>query len=383
MNQFKSVLSIGFRPFFLLASLIAVINPTFWVSSFIGYSDISPMGSTLFWHSHEMVFGFTTALIAGFLLTASANWTGTKPYSGTPLAFLILFWLIERSSFFLGLNEITFLILSNIFLPLFIILVAIKLNKFPAQKYVFIPFLTALFLAKFMHAYGFFYSVDIAELTGLSSGVALIRFLLFLLAGRVLPFFTRKKLGLSDFAVPNKANMFALFPLILLATPLTQINHVYTVILVLAIIGNLYRNFLMFAKGAQKVPMLWVLHLGINLLVLGLVLELLSIYFPDLNQNQEALHATMAGGLGVVSMGIMTRVSLGHTGRVIKATGPMVAAYLSIALGALLRVFIPMLAPDYYETSLHYASGFWTLGFLYFFFKFAKILWCPRPDGKE
>lgn len=382
MIQFESIFSIGFRPFFLLASLVAVINPTFWISSFAGYSEINPQGSPLFWHSHEMVFGFTSALIAGFLLTASANWTGTKPYSGAPLAILVLFWIIERISFFLGLPDLVFMIVSNIFLPLFIILLATKLNKFPAQKYVFLPFLIALALAKFLHSYGFFYSIDIAQETGLNSGVALIRFLLFLIAGRVLPFFTRKKLSLKELSIPNYANIIALTPLILLATPLTNYELTLVPILILAILGNAHRNYLMFVKGALKVPMLWVLHLGINFLLLGLILELLSVYFPGLNQNKEVLHTTMAGGLSIVAIGIMTRVSLGHTGRDIKATRPMVFAYLSVAIGALIRIIIPITAPNLYESSLHYASGFWTLGFLYFFFKFSKILWTPRPDGK-
>ena len=382
MLSLKSLFSIGFRPFFLLASLIAILNPTLWVSIFTGQTDLAPMGSPLFWHSHEMVFGFTSSLIAGFLLTASANWTNTKAYSGAPLYLLVLFWLLERVSFFISLSDFYFLILSNIFLPLLIILLFLKLNKFPAQKFVFIPFLGALFSAKLMHAYGFLYSIDVAEEIGLDSGIGLIRFLLFLLAGRVLPFFTRVKLGIKEFNIPKSANFLALFPVLILATPISKFESIYILFLFLAIIGNLYRNFLFFKKPILKVPMLWVLHLGLNFLIAGLLLELLSIYYPGLNQNQEALHATMTGGLGVIAIGIMSRVSLGHTGRTIKANPSLILSFLLVFLGALIRAFIPILMPEYYEKSLHFASGFWTLGFLIFFLNFVKVLCSPRPDGK-
>lgn len=380
MINIKSILSIGFRPFFLLAALIAILNPTLWVSTYSGHIDFSPYGSTLFWHSHEMVFGFTSALIAGFLLTASANWTGTRPYSGFPLLLLILLWSIERFSFFFALNDTIFIFFSNLFLPTFLIFMTVKLYKFPAQKYVFLPFILSLALAKFLHIYGFLNSIDQVEAISLGSGVGLIRLLLFLLAGRVVPFFSKMKLDLPEFSIPKHAHLMALIPIVILIFPLSNYKILYTVILCLAIIGNLYRNYLMFLKATLKVPMLWILHLGLSFLVLGLILELLSLYFPVFNSNKEALHTTMAGGLGLISIGIMSRVSLGHTGRIIKATLPMTLAFISVALGALIRGIFPLIFPDHYDASLHYASGFWTLGFLYFLIKFTKILCTPRHD---
>ena len=92
--------SIPFRLFFLLASLIAVLNPTLWISNLFGNIDLAINVTPIFWHAHEMVFGFTAALLGGFLLTASANWTQTVPYRGAPLVFLVLVWLFERCIYF-------------------------------------------------------------------------------------------------------------------------------------------------------------------------------------------------------------------------------------------------------------------------------------------
>jgi len=377
------ILSIGFRPFFLLASLMAILNPTFWVSLLTGHSDISPFGSPLFWHAHEMIFGFSSALIAGFLLTASANWTGTKPTSGWPLLVLIFCWLVERASFFLPLNNFSFLLLSNIFFPTLIVLLAKKLSKSPKQLYVFIPLLSAISLLNFFHSYGFINNEGPLEQVGLNSAISMIRFLVFLMAGRVLPFFTRMKLSLSEFSVSPKITMLALTPLLLLSVPYLKENQmIFGILLFFAIVFNSYRNHLMFHRGALQVPMLLVLHAGLIFMILGLIIELFSIIYPSINQNRESIHATMAGGLGVIGIGIMSRVSLGHTGRVIHADNWICLAFLSVGFGALIRVVMPLFFINFYEVSLHYASGFWTFGFLIFFFKNFKKMMAPRPDGK-
>ncbi|MCO4793335.1 MAG: NnrS family protein [Bacteriovoracaceae bacterium] len=377
------LLSIGFRPFFLLASLIAVLNPTFWISSFKGYSEISPFGNPLFWHAHEMIFGFSSALLAGFLLTASSNWTGKEPYKGFTLLFLIVLWCLERASFFLPLSDLTFLVLSNLFLPTLILLLGLKLHGFPKQQFVFIPFLMALFIAKVSHSVGFVYAENHFEILGANSGTALIRFIVFLIAGRVLPFFTQKRLGIKIPDIPKDAKLTALIPLGILCIPtFDEYTIPYLIALVIALIANGYRNYLMFHKGSLKVPMLLILHIGLNFMVLALVLEAFAIFFPFLNSNREVLHATMAGGFSIVGIGIMTRVSLGHTGREIKADYTIKIAYFSIILGAIIRVFFSLLFPGKYEDGLHYASGLWTLGFLIFFFRFLKVLTFSRPDGK-
>jgi len=383
MSSLKSSLSIGFRPFFLLACFMAVINPTLWVSVFSGHSEFSPYGGPAFWHGHEMIFGFTSALIAGFLLTASSNWTGTKPYSGLTLAFLILTWLLERLSFFISSSDSQFLTLSNSFYPILIILLAIRLKTHKKQLFVFIPILLALACTKALHSFGSIMGDDFYQSIGLDSGVALLRLLVFLIAGRVLPFFTRKRLGLESLEVPPLIHISALAPLFLLAIPnINFFKELFAVLLIIAAMTNLNRLRLLFRTACLRVPMLLVLHIGLLFMILALILEAFSIYYPSLNENREVLHATMAGGMGVIAIGIMTRVSLGHTGRAIKAGITIQMAYLCIFLGAIFRVLIPILFPSYYESSLHYASGFWTLGFLIFIIIFLKPLTTPRPDGK-
>lgn len=385
MNKNIPIFSIGFRPFFLLASLLAVVNPTYWISFFTGNWEFLPLDSPLFWHSHEMIFGFSSALIAGFLLTASANWTGTTPYKGWPLFFLVLLWCIERLSYFIPVGETGYVILSNIFFPVFIIYLFIKLKDHPKQLSVFVPFLFLLGSAKMFHILGYVYTDSSIQESGLLMGVALVRAIVFLIAGRVLPFFTRKKLNIETTPVPPNLQKLTMISLALLCIPFFYESHpnIHLGVLVFALLANTIRNYYLFHKKTLQVPMLYVLHIGLAFMLLGLLLEVLSHLYPELDSSRAALHSTMVGGLGVVSIGILTRVSLGHTGRVIMANRAEILAYFSIIIGALMRVLIPILAPENYDKSLHYASGFWTLGFLIFFIKYIPILFGPRPDSKD
>jgi len=163
MMGFGALLSISFRPFFLLAALIAVINPIVWSLVYrgdliIALSSFDPM----FWHAHEMLFGFSSAIVTGFLLTASANWTGTRPYRGVSLALLIILWMGERLVYFLPVGNIATIFMMNLFFPTLMIMLLRKLWDFPKQKYVFIPLIFMFFLSKLMHSWGYLF--DISEL---------------------------------------------------------------------------------------------------------------------------------------------------------------------------------------------------------------------------
>ena len=375
-----SFLSIAFRPFFILAALIATINPALWASNLLKGFDLPLYVSPLFWHGHEMLFGYTSALVAGFILTASANWTGTTPYKGKPLLLLSSLWIVERLIYLFDCRPLTTLILSHTFYPTLILLLFLKVKNHHKQRNVFIPLLTLIFISSLSHSYGYLFSMESFETLGLRSGVSLITLLLFLILGRVLPFFTRSKTGI-EIAIPASAHKFSLVPLALLCLPI-QSQLFLTVMLTVAFMANSYRNFLMFRKEVIKIPMLLVLHVGLFFLTFSLLVNLLSIYFPDINDNREILHLTMVGGLGLISLGIMTRVSLGHTGRIIKASKMTVVAYLSIFIAAILRSFVPYFFPDFYDNGIYIASKFWALGFILFLFIFGKALFTPRPDGK-
>ena len=210
MRSNSHLFNISFRPFFILAALIAFINPLVWVLSYLGHLPL-PLNlvDPLFWHGHEMLFGFSGALIAGFILTASANWTSSEPYQGNTLMVLSALWVLERVSYFLPLNLHLQFILLNLFFPFLLFLLFLKLRNFPKQKYVFIPILLGLTLGKIFHSFEHIYEVDAIELHGKEIAAGLVRFIVLLIAGRVVPFFTRKKIQGLQIVMPAWSNPMA------------------------------------------------------------------------------------------------------------------------------------------------------------------------------
>lgn len=387
MMGLRALLSISFRPFFLLAALMATINPILWSLVYRG-SIVLPLQSCdpMFWHAHEMLFGFSGAIIAGFLLTASANWTGSAPYRGASLAFLITLWILERVVYFLPLSNEASLLLMNLFFPAMLVMLLIKLWNFPKQKYVFVPLIFLFCVSKFIHSWGYlFSSVSAGELAPLGKGMMIgaIRFLLLLIAGRVIPFFTRRKLGNILNQVPALLNISSLVSVILLIFPwsLYGLKVIPTFILPIALISNGLRQVTWRPKRAASVPMLLILHIGVGFIELSLLVDFLSLFSTFAEETKAGLHLLMAGGMGVVAIGMMTRVSLGHTGRVIKADRPIKLAYFLIITGALARVSIPMVAPEVFTSLLGVIASLWSGGFLIFIIRFLPILCSPRADA--
>ena len=385
MIKNNPILSISFRPFFILAALIAIINPSIWVLSYLGRVSI-PLAvvDPLFWHGHEMIFGFTGALIAGFILTASANWTNSTPYQGKSLLLLVTCWLLERLSYFIFKSEHLQFLIMNLFFPVLSLMLLKKLWSFPKQRNVFMPIVFGISVAKILHSWGYLYSVDYLEESGREIAIGLIRFIILLIAGRVIPFFTRKKIEGININLPNWINPLSLIPVALIVIPWPEAvpRFVLGAILTLALIANVSRQALWKPWVTFNVPILYVLHIGIALINIELLMELIGLFSDQVYYTQSALHLLMAGGLGVVGIGIMTRVSLGYTGRIIRADLWTCLSYSAILMGSLIRVFVPIFFPDIYIRSLQFASGLWTLGFGIFIIKYFKILTTQRPDGK-
>jgi uncharacterized protein involved in response to NO len=385
MNKVPAILSIGFRPFFLLAALIAIINPILWISSYLGHYSFSLNTSSGFWHGHEMIFGFTGALIAGFILTASANWTNTKPYQGGPILILVISWILERLSFLIPGNTVFAFILMNSFFPILAFMLFLKLKNFPKQRNVFIPIILGIMTGKILYCYGQFFGGD--ELGELNRDLAtgLIRLIILLIGGRVIPFFTRKKIQGFQVDVPAWLNPLALVPIIILALPLPESTPkwILAIVLAWAIIAGIYRQITWKPFKSVKVPILFVLHIGVAFIYLGISFELLGLYFDQFLFSKIPLHTLMIGGLGIVGMGIITRVSLGHTGGNIEASKLTVLAYVALILGSIFRVIVPLIWPSFYVNGLYLSVGFWSFGFLLFILEYGKILIGPRPDGKD
>lgn len=380
MAKVSALLSMGFRPFFILAALMAVLNPSIWIAHYLGHISLRLPTSVLFWHGHEMLFGFSGALIAGFILTASPNWTRSLPYQGRSLAFLVVLWTIERLSFFMPVTDGLAFFLMNTFFPALTVMLLLKLQNSPKHKYVFIPILLGITLAKLGYSGGHLFPDMGYERTGQQIGIGLVRFILLLMAGRLIPMFMRKKIeGLQVF-VPVWLNPLALFPIGILALPFPANTppSLLTIIYLWAIITGIIRQGMWLPHRAIKIPLLLVLQMGTGFVYVGLILELIGLYYPTISFSQIPMHMLMVGGLGVLGIGMMTRIALGNTGNPVKADKLIVFAYGCVGLGAILRVILPLLWPQGYATGLNLSVAFWAGGFFIFLIKFWKKLTGPR-----
>lgn len=383
MKRIPAILSIGFRPFFIGVALLAVINPIIWILNYGGHIEVGLQNvSLLFWHGHEMLFGFTGAMIAGFLLTASANWTNSKPYSGWALFLLVAFWFVERVSYLLPIDKIFLLILSNIFFPTLTVMLFLKLVRFPKHKYIFVPILCTLTVASVLHSWGYLFSEGPFELAGKNLAIGVIRFVVLLIAGRVIPFFTFKKIG-TKVEVNPIINSVSLVSVALLVLPFNLINgghYVQTLLFVVAAVSNSIRQAQWRPEKTIKIPILFILHIGIAFVNLSMLFSFIEVYYPLVGLFHSSLHLLMAAGVGTVGIGIMSRVSLGHTGRVIRADQWIQLSYILIVFGGAARVIVPLLFPGMLLNSFVMSALLWSGGFSLFLFRFLKILVTSRPD---
>ncbi len=373
----KNLFSMSFRPFFLLASLLAFLNPSFWVSYYTGHIDLPIYNVTaLFWHGHEMTFAFTSALIAGFILTASSHWSQTTPYHGWPLFFLTLIWSLERIIYFFPLPKSLIFILSTPFLIFLTAMLYTKNRHHHEIRKVFFPLLILFFTFKTLHLYGHLYNHPIIEEIGKYSGLNFIRFLLFLILNKILPFFIKSRVPDFSPEISPLIKKISLMSLFLLIIPWqTSISSLWIVPLYLMAIISMFICFIKWRiDKCFKIPILSILHLGVFILIISLLFEVMAIFNEQFRFSQATLHLFTTGALGIISIGIMGRVSLGHTGRKIQADFLLLLSYFCILLGSGLRIIIPIFFENLYLASLHYASGIWTLGFLIFFLRFFKIL---------
>jgi uncharacterized protein involved in response to NO len=379
-----SLLDLGFRPFFLFGAAWTVLQIAVWSAYQAGGLDWLPLSAPTIWHAHEMIFGYTIAIIAGFLLTASQNWTGIPGVKGGRLLGLVAIWGLARLfSFFWESNLLLFALVDLSFLPLFALaLVPYLWQKRQRNNWVFFPVLGAYFLLNlFIHL----------NLLGVSSfparsclygAVYLTIAVIGLIGGRVLPFFTRAVLpdaGACSLPWLEKACAGALIAFSIVGT-FWEFSREEAFFALLAATLHGARWILWRPWRAWSVPVLFVLHAGYFWLPLGLFLKGLSTlgYLPP----SAALHALTAGCIGTMIYGMITRVALGHSGRPIRPKPVVVGGYFLIWAAALVRVAGPLLLPALAVGSFVASGALWMLAHLIFLAVYAPFLLQPRADGR-
>jgi len=378
--------ALGFRAFFALAGLAALILIVFWNAIFNGTLTSEHYYPNNYWHAHEMLLGYAVAVIAGFLLTAVKNWTGKPTLTGDQLASLCLLWLYGRIlPFYAGLLPDALIALVDFaFLPA----LAYQVSKpiIEAKQYrnlFFIGLIMLLALGNgLIHAEMLGLQGNTATI-GIQLVVATIIILILIIAGRVFPFFTERGIpGTLIIRNPLLDSLSVASAVIVFALQIFGISGTLLALAaIVAVAVNVARLSGWYVQRVMYVPLLWVLYAGYGWIILGFMLTVLSAYsivLPSL-----ALHAFTLGGIGVLTLGMMARVSLGHTGRAMKASNAMAIAFVLINVAALFRVLLPIAMPHWYENLIYISTLSWLAAFSLFVFVYVPILSSARIDGQD
>jgi uncharacterized protein involved in response to NO len=375
------ILHYGFRPFFFLGALHAGLAIPLWLVAYFDGAALGGPFSGLHWHAHEMLFGFLASVIAGFVLTAVPNWTGRLPLSGMPLFALVTLWLSGRAACLL-VGDPWLAMAVDLAFPA-TLAAAIWREVVAGRNWKNLP------VAAMITLFGMANAIEHLAGAGLlphdlgqrlALGVAAM--LVALIGGRIVPSFTRNWLARQS-AARLPAPFDALDKAALAATAAATAGWVVLpgsaaggAALFLA--GLLLAARLLRWRGhaTLREPIVLVLHAGYGWLAVSLLLLGASALLPAIPYS-AALHALTAGAIGTMTLAVMTRASLGHTGRPIVADRAVTAMYAAVSIGAALRVAAPF-AGDGYGAVLSAGGVLWSAGFLLFAVRFAPILWGCR-----
>ncbi len=381
------ILQTGFRIFFLGAAVYTILSMVFWLVFYVLAANIFVAMPLTVWHGHEMLFGFTMAVVAGFLLTAVTNWTGLPTLSGWPLLALFLFWASARVLAFMppSFPVWPMAICDSVFLAFlsFAVIRPIIAVKQWKQSAVFSKVL--MILISNVVFYFALANADLAsERKALRFAVYMMVSLILTVGRRIIPFFIERGVGypitLRNSQVLDMASL-----VLLLGFSIIDIFFNWPVavaiICFLLVVAHTLRLMGWYTQGIWKKPLLWILFVGYAFLILGFFLKIIAAlnHIPD----DAALHAFTAGGIGVFTLGMMTRVSWGHTGRNI-ADAPKILPliFFPIALGALIRVCSPLLTGGYFAIAIGLSQVMWVTAFVLYLVFYTTVLISPRPDGK-
>jgi len=388
MNNMPPVLQTGFRIFFLGAIFYAILATLIWTMQLYSHWGIELQTiSRAQWHGHEMIFGYTMAVIAGFLLTAVQNWTGEKSVNGRQLLLLFLFWAITRVLALFPVSSTLPLILisSTIFHSWLIIAIyrPIRLSANKKQGFI-IATLIMLWLLDFIFivsAYGQL-PQSYASNSLLLSVYIVIGLVLFM-AQRVMPFFIRN-------AIKNKGNVYnkplfsslsLLFFLLFISADVLQWQTILIVSGLSFSTVTLVQLWCWHDVEIWQKPLLWVLFVPLLFIIIGVFIRSVA-YFIHIMPSL-GLHAMTFGGIGIISIGMLSRVSLGHTGRnVFKPPEWLGLIFTLMVVGAIIRSLLPLIFIEYYFFLILISQVLWICAFIMMLILFYSPLIQTRVDNK-
>jgi uncharacterized protein involved in response to NO len=381
-----AVLAVGLRPFYLLAAMLAVAWMPLWLAVFVWGLRLPVYFGPLLWHGHEMVFGFTIAVMAGFLLTAVQNWTGFPTATGPALGALALIWLAGRVAI-LGAGLLPgwlVLALDVVFLPLVVCVLVPPIRRARTPKHLLFPLLLLTFaaanLAMHLQAQGV---IDVSGRGALGFVLDGVMLIMVVIGGRVVRAFTASGLPGVTVRQPSWIDAAAVISvaLVLVLGLVPRAAPMVAWVALVAAAFNLWRMRGWRSAATRTVPILWVLHVGYLWVVVAMVLRSL-VGFGFWGTESSAVHALTVGGIGSLTLGMMSRSALGHTGRALSASTAMVCSFWLVNLAAFVRVFVPVLIPPGYTYALLGSGMLWTAAYAIFLVAFWPMLTRPRVDGR-
>ncbi|PLW69573.1 NnrS family protein [Pseudohalioglobus lutimaris] len=378
---------LAFRPFFLLGALFSIINLALWAGVFTGSLDLTVYGGPLWWHAHEMLFGFVSAIIVGFLLTAVRTWTGQPGIQGTWLACLVILWLSGRLVLFFpsALPAWLTALTDLAFLPMAALVLArpvVRVKQW--RNIIFVPLLLAMTASNgVMHWSA--HTGNMALQTQASNAMVMfVTLLMTVMAGRVLPMFTANGTGTEKVTAVGWLEKMALATLLLAVITSFQFPGIPAIAtslcFILAAFIHSVRAFRWRIWVTFRTPLVWSLHLSYWCIPLGLLLYGLSDISSTVTRSQ-AIHTLTVGAMGMMILAMISRVSLGHTGRAIRVGKVMAGAFAFLFGAFLMRVFGAVWI-DNYAHQIIATAALWSVGYGCFVVLYLPILTQPRVDGQ-
>ena len=374
----------AFRPFFFGGAAWAVVALAIWLLALAGQITIPSSFGALAWHRHEMLFGFVGAVVAGFLLTAIPNWTGRLPIAGPPLAALAGLWLLGRLTvlFSAAATPAVAALLDSGFYFVLATVAGREVLQANNRNLPIVGLVLLFGIANLLDHLSAGGEIPDSEVAW-KAAVALVMVMISLIGGRIVPSFTRNwlaKQGVTK-GLPVQPTRFDLAVVALtalafvawLAAPATRLSGV---LLAMAAIGQAIRLGRWKGWRAVRDPLVLILHVGYAWLPIGMGLLAAAQLRTDVPQS-AAVHALTAGAMATMILAVMTRASLGHTGRELRASAATTICYALVTIGALLRVISALGWVDY-RIGMFVAGAAWAGAFLVFLAAYAPVLFGRR-----
>ena len=385
-EQIVPLFRLGFRPFFLLGALFSCLAMLGWLGQLNGWFALPGIGNPIWWHAHEMLFGFGAAIVAGFLLTAVQNWTAHPGVRSWPLALIVGLWVLPRCLLpWLGEDNLILMALDLAWLPLcawFLAKPVIMTRQW--RNLFFVPLLLILTL---LNGATWLWRDDWSAVEHLLiTTVLLFTTLIAVMGGRVIPFFTARGTG-QEKAPPSpwleRGALASLWLILLLwLLPDSWTNSLYMVPLYIVAAGLHLGRQMRWRPGTTLAqPLLWSLHLAYLFIPLGLLALAAQAAGLPLSLSL-ASHLLSAGCMGTMILGMIARVSLGHSGRALHVGRRITLAFALVILSAFMRVLLPLYWPSLALTGWNLSGWSWIAAYGLFVWVYTPILTRPRADGR-